>query len=496
MNLHHCLRSQSATAFLAAGLLVAGSGALLTRNGEADAARLGSAREFSEAFRNAARTIGPSVVSVVAIHEPRTAPADGRFQDGDLPAPFEDPFLRRFFGSIPFEQIPMPDPYSRGQGTGVIVGEDGTIVTNNHVVAGAERFEVTLSDGRKFTGRLAGTDPETDLAVLRVDAHDLPAAQLGDSTSLEPGDWVVAVGNPFGLDHTVTVGVVSAKERSGMGVATYEELIQTDAAINPGNSGGPLVDLDGKVVGINTAIRTRSGGSDGIGFAIPSSTVQTVLPGLVAEGRVDRGWLGVSIQSLTGELARSFGRDSREGALISEVLEDTPAERAGLQAGDIVIALDGTPVKTSAEFSRRVAALEPGSKVELETIRNHERRTVKVELARRPARGEDISESEGSMQPEPARWGLKLGNVPEELARRYELEGGALVASVVPASPAELAGLAPGDVILEIDGHAIDSAEDALDALRSVEHGNGARLRVRSHGGTRFLFMEPSPQSE
>ncbi len=480
-------------AFALAGLLAAGSGALLSKSGNAGASpEKGAALQLSNAFREVARTIGPSVVSIVAIRNPEAGAVTGPFQDEA--SPLEDPLFRRFFGEqfqYQFPQFPEDHPFLRGQGSGVIVGEDGTIVTNNHVVAGAERFEVILADGRKFPAELVGADPETDLALLQVDAKGLPAAQLGNSDALEPGDWVVAVGNPFGLDHTVTVGVVSAKERSGVGLATYENFIQTDAAINPGNSGGPLVDLDGRVVGINTAIRSHSGGSDGIGFAIPSSTLESVLPNLKDDGKVERGWLGVSIQNLTDELARSFGRDSRDGALISEVIAGTPAEEAGLAPGDIVVAIDGESVESSIEFRRRIAALEPGTRVSLDLIRGGERRDVDVELDRRPAQGEMIAHGEKPSLA-PTQWGIRFQEVPAELARRLDVEGGALVASVVPGSPADLGNLSRGDVILAIDDHVIAGPEEALASLRKADASEGVRMRVRSQNGTHYVFLRGS----
>jgi serine protease Do len=478
-----------------AAALASGAGFLLhekTTAGPAPAARDG-ARELSRAFRDVARHISPSVVGVLAIHESADSPARfhgaNPFQD-QLPEPF-----RRFFGEedgerhgIPGWGLRIPFPAPRGQGTGVIVDAGGIIATNNHVVDGAKRLEVTLQDGRKLAAEVIGTDPETDLALLRVEEKDLPAAKIGDSTLLEPGDWVVAVGNPFGLDHTVTVGVVSATGRSGIGVASYENFIQTDAAINPGNSGGPLVNLDGEVIGINTAIRTQNGGSDGISFAIPSSTLSKVLPDLVADGRVSRGWLGVSLQPLTPELAKSFGVGPNVGALVSEVLDDTPARKAGLRPGDIVTSIPGKTVGDSRALSEAVAALAPGTQAELTLLRKGEPMTVTVELAERPAR--DVLARRDVRRPrEAAAFGMELSDVPPGMARELQLSGGALVREVVPDSPADRAGLLPGDVILSVDEHEVDSAESADERLD--ESGSGARLLVRSRlGATRWVFLE------
>ena len=482
--------------------LATGAGFLLHESstaGPAQAAR-DSARDLSRAFRDVARQIGPSVVGVQALHEVvRTRNGDPRRIDPHQGLPEE---LRRYFGfgseDDPFRRLtPLPMPLPReGQGTGVIVDEDGIIATNNHVVAGATRVEVKLEDGRKLEAEVIGTDPETDLALLRVEAGDLPAAKLGDSSVLEPGDWVVAVGNPFGLDHTVTVGVVSAIGRSGLGIAnpSYEDFIQTDAAINPGNSGGPLVNLDGEVIGINTAIRSSNGGSDGISFAIPSATLKGVLPDLVADGRVSRGWLGVTLQTLTPDLARSFGAKSDGGALISQVLDDTPAKEAGLRPGDIVLSLDGKSLRSDRELSSGIAALDPGTTAHLIVLRDGEKNEIAVELGRRPpqdvlARHSAEGERYEDEQQLSGALGLSLAELPRSLARQQGLDGGVLIREVEPGSPAEEAGLSAGDVILSIGKHQLDSPAEGARLLREAE--SGVRLLVRTQdGSTRWVFLE------
>jgi serine protease Do len=450
------------------------------------------ARSLSTGFREVARRISPSVVGVVAIHEAREAPAG--FQQGGPDLFFRDPFHRFLAPQDPDGDddgygMPMPFPSPRGQGTGVIVDESGTIATNNHVVAGAERIQVKLQDGRTLSAELVGADPDTDLAILRVHADGLTAARLGDSDALEPGDWVMAVGNPFGLDHTVTVGVVSAKGRTGVGVATYEDFIQTDAAINPGNSGGPLVNLEGEVVGINTAIRTSNGGSDGISFAIPSSTLKSVMPELVSAGRVSRGWIGVAIQDVTPELAESFGTTAHEGALVSQVVEDSPAQRAGLRSGDIVLQVDDKRVKSASQLSTLVAGLEPGTDVELTVLRNGKHENIKLELAEREPDSGDRGRADEGAERTPARWGLRLGPVPEDLASALDVEHGALIRRVEPGSAAEDAGLSPGEVIVSVNDREVRDADDALDALRSVDHAKGVRLLVRSRAGSHWVYL-------
>ena len=478
----YALRSLPTLAAVAS--LATGAGFLLHPSGAANPEPLrDSTRELSRAFRDVARDISPSVVSVLAVHEApdssiRYRALDPREGLGEL---------RRFFGDDERFGQPLPFPTPPGQGTGVIVDADGILATNNHVVAGAQRIEVTLHDGRKLAAKVLGTDPETDLALLRVEAQGLPAAKLGDSTLLEPGDWVVAVGNPFGLDHTVTVGVVSAIGRSGLGIAnpSYEDFIQTDAAINPGNSGGPLLNLDGEVIGINTAIRSSNGGSDGISFAIPSATLKGVLPELVADGRVSRGWLGVMLQPLTDELARSFGAEKR-GTLISQVVDNTPASEAGLRSGDIVLSVAGKGAGSPRELSNAVAALDPGTRVELEVLREGEPMTVTVALGERPA--DALKQRPKERESERDGYGLRLTELPEALARAERLSG-ALVREVEPGSPAEKAGLRPGDVLLSVGSRELDSPEEGARLLR--ESDSGARLLVRAHdGSTRWVFLE------
>ena len=297
----------------------------------------------------------------------------------------DDPLFRRFFG-LPDRGRP-PGERSSGLGSGVIVSTDGYILTNNHVIENASSIEVALNDGRKFAARLVGRDPESDLAVLRAEHGNetLPLITFADDRRLHVGDVVLAIGNPFGVGQTVTMGIVSALDRRQLGLSTFERFIQTDAAINPGNSGGALVDRNGHLIGINTAIYSRTGGSLGIGFAIPASAAQSVLSQIVAHGEVTRGWLGVEIQALTPELALSFGHDEEHGALIAGVLRGSPAAESGLRLGDIVTAIDGTVVTTSNEFLERIAALAPGQRARLTLFRAGREMDVEITAGRRPA---------------------------------------------------------------------------------------------------------------
>jgi serine protease Do len=453
------------------------------------------ARSLSAAYRRVAREIDPAVVSIEAVRRSRAHPAVARggeslrLPDGRL-IPFEGELFGRFFGSQGFQL-----PEQRGQGTGVIVSQDGTIVTNAHVVAGADEFRVTLHDGRELPATLVGVDRETDVAALRVEAEGLRAARFGDSGALEPGDLVVAVGTPYGLAHSVTAGIVSAIGRHDVGVAVFEDLIQTDAAINPGNSGGPLLNLDGEVIGINTAIRTRSGGSDGISFAIPSRTVERVLAELKDGGRVERGWLGASIQDLDPDLARSFGFEGERGALVAGVLPESPAQRGGLRAGDIVTRVDRTPIASSKALRDTIASLRPGREVDLELWREGEARTLSIDLGTRPT--DEVAADAPSARDETFRWGLALEDLDAEQARALGAEGarGALIAQVEPASPAARAGLRPGQVITSVDGREVDSAEACARALRAASGDAPLRLHVRDGDAERFVLLRPQSTS-
>lgn len=449
---------------------------------------LEAARAMSLAFRQAAKTISPSVVGIIAQHRGQTIPMSSG-------AP--DDMFHRFLmpDGQDSQRMPRNHPDYVGQGSGVIVDAKGTIVTNSHVVKDSSEFEVTLGDGRKFPARLLGVDADTDLAALHIDASGLQAARFGSSDELEPGDWVLAVGNPFGLDHTVTAGIVSAKGRSEVGIATYEDFIQTDAPINPGNSGGPLVDLEGHVVGINTAIHSSSGGSDGIGFAIPSSTVQSVLRGLDANGHVERGWLGVALQPLTQDLASSFGIKDAHGALVARVLADGPAEKAGLVAGDIVRELDGKPIESSKVLRERVAQIAPGTRVELLVNRKGKDQTIKVELARR-AEKEDEAQAQPAQKPDDsAHWGLALLDLTSARAQQLNLPDtqGVLIAEVSPSSPAERAGLQPGERILAIGDTQVNDVDGCAKLLRDARR--NTRLLVRDERGDRYVVLQ-HPESE
>jgi len=324
-------------------------------------------------FAAVARRATPSVVNVFTTHRVKVAPFGGPFGPGD---PFD-----QFFGQM-FPQMPR-EMEQRSLGSGVIIDREGFVLTNHHVVANADEIQVKLSDTRSFPAELVGSDARTDVALVRIRGKDLPKAELGNSDELVVGDWVLAIGNPFGLEETVTAGIVSAKERV-IGAGPFDNFIQTDASINPGNSGGPLIDVDGKVVGLNSAIYSRSGGSVGIGFAIPINLAMQIAGELRANRRVVRGWLGVVMQDVTPELARSFELASDEGALVSDIYRSGPAHRAGMRRGDVIVAFNGNPVKSSRELSRWAAAVPVGGTVKLDVVREGARRTFEVTIAESP----------------------------------------------------------------------------------------------------------------
>jgi serine protease DegQ len=321
-------------------------------------------------YRDASRRAMPSVVNIFTTKESRQP--QNPFMD--------DPFFRKFFGDRFSEQ----EDKQFSLGSGVIVSPQGYILTNNHVIEAADEIEVALADGRKAVARLVGTDPETDLAVIKVDLKDLPAVTLGHIEQTQVGDVVLAIGNPFGVGQTVTMGIVSALGRNHLGINTFENFIQTDAAINPGNSGGALVDANGNLLGINTAIYSRSGGSLGIGFAIPVTTVKTVMESIISTGQVIRGWIGVEPQDITPELAESFGLMKKSGTIIAGVLKDGPADKAGMRPGDILLAVEGKPVADTADMLNLISQLKPGSKTKMTVMRKNQESMIDVIIGTRP----------------------------------------------------------------------------------------------------------------
>lgn len=365
-------------------------------------------------------------------------------------------------------------PRESGSGTGVIIDKTGYIVTNNHVVGDAKEVEVRLSTNKKYIGKVIGTDPDTDLAVIKIESgYNLPVVPMGDSSTVKVGQWVIAVGNPFGLDRTVTIGVVSAIGRENVNLSRYEDFIQTDASINPGNSGGPLFNIDGEAIGINTAIINYA---QGIGFAIPSNMVQNVVEQLIANGRVVRGWLGVGIQSLTPELALTFDVNEGQGVLINEVFEGDPAEKAGIKAGDIIVKLNGRVVDTPQTLSRLIAALAPGKDARLEVVRGGDVKKVTVKLGERT----DTAITASIPPRDESFMGFNVQDLTPELAERFKLkeEKGVLITQIKPGSIAETEGIKEGDLIREINRNPIDNSEDFKKAVEEIKEGDSVLIRV------------------
>ncbi len=427
-------------------------------------------RSMSDLFADIAERVGPSVVTITS-KTTVIAPAM--------------PFNPWGFGfGFPPGGGGTREYTREGLGSGVIIRSDGLIVTNNHVAGEADELQVILSSGDEVPAKLVGTDPRSDLALIQIEYDgELPAITMGNSDELRVGEWVIAVGSPFALSQTVTQGIVSYLGRDGVGLADYESYIQTDAAINPGNSGGALVNLYGELIGVNTAIASRSGGYQGIGFAIPVGTVRAVVEDLLEFGEVRRGWLGVSLQEVSPELAEQFGLEDRRGVLLADILPDSPAEEAGLQRGDVVVELDGSQFQSLPDFRNRIADTGPGTGVRLTIIRDGARRTVSVVLG---SREEDPQTLSQNLQGD---FGWQLSELTDDLAARLGAQGvtGVVVTGVAPGSRAALAGLQPGDLIVEVNRVSVESLLEISEQLdRTVGE---ALLLVWRGGRTIFLVI-------
>jgi serine protease Do len=443
---------------------------------------------LQDAFVQVAQSVKPAVVNIATTQRPR--PREGR-RPPQVPPQFRGPF-RDFFGEDFFERFfgEQPQRERRSLGSGVIVDKRGYILTNNHVIEQADEIEVRLSDKRKYTAQVVGRDPKTDLAVIRIDAPgDLPAAKLGDSAKIRIGEWAIAIGSPFGLDQTVTVGVISAVGRSDVGIATYEDFIQTDASINPGNSGGPLLNLNGEVIGINTAIVATG---QGIGFAIPINMAREIKDRLIAQGKVVRAWLGVGIQELTEDLAAQFGVKPEEGVLVGSVMKDSPAERGGLKPGDIIQEFNGIKIGSVHQLQREVAQSPVGSQARLQILRERQPAQLTVVLGEQPT--EVAAAPPGSAPLELAeRFGLMVQDLTPELRNQLQLGAvdGVMVSSVDEAGPAARGGIRPGDVITEANREPVKSTRDFLRILGQMRPGQNLLLLVRRDGTSRFVVLPP-----
>jgi serine protease Do len=440
---------------------------------------------LSAAFREAAKRVKPAVVAVTT-SQTVTAPASPFGDSGD-------DFLRRFFGQEPGGRQSGKGPTRKfqrqGLGSGIIVDPDGYILTNNHVVEEAQEISVHLADGREFKAKVVGADPPTDIAVIKIKADNLPVAQLGDSEKAEVGDWVIAIGAPFNLEATVTAGIISATGRSNVGIAEYEQFLQTDAAINPGNSGGPLINMRGQVIGVNTAIASRSGGNAGVGFAVPSNLAREVMKRIRETGHVTRGWLGVGIQRLTPELADSMKLKVDQGALISQVMAGGPAEKAGIKAGDVILEFAGKPVKTPSELQNTVAWAAPGTKADLLILRGGKRQTLRVTVEKRPQQPESPAEAEPGAPANFKDLGIEVGNITADATRQfgYKPGQGALITDVEAGGLGATAGLRPGMLILQIAGQKVGGVAEFREAVGKADLAKGIPMLVRA--GDRQMFV-------
>jgi serine protease Do len=440
-----------------------------------------SAAELGRGFAAVARQVEGAVVNVNTEQVVHTAgaPLGGAPRDffgSDMP-----------FGSF-FRQIPR-DLKQKSLGSGFVIEQDGYILTNDHVVENASKVKVKLSDGRIADASVVGTDPQTDIAVLKIRDSNLPVLRLAKSDQVQVGDWVLAIGSPFGLEKTITAGIISAKGRV-IGAGPFDNFLQTDAAINPGNSGGPLVNLGGEVVGINTMIASQDGGFQGVGFAIPSSMAEDVYHQITRSGKVTRGWLGIHGQEVTPEIAKSFNLGGRKGVLVADVDPGGPAAKGGLQSGDIILEFSGQEIHNMHELSLLVAALKAGSPSRIKTLHNDQILSLNVNVGERPS---DISESfRSSRSGESGALGITVEGITSDTQRQLNLtsSSGALITDVRPGSSADEGGVRPGDVVHEVNHDPVKRAGDLIAATRSLKSGSTILLKIERQGHTLFLAFE------
>jgi len=449
-----------------------------------------AAKELSQAFSAAAKGAMPAVVSIKVEKSVEVGAAmGGPSQFNDPFGQFGDDFLQRFFGGrLPQRQAPRKY-HQEGLGSGFIISEDGYILTNNHVVGDVDKITVGLKDGRTFTdAKLIGTDPESEVALIKIEGHGFPVLPTGDSGKANIGDWVIAIGNPFGLNETVTVGVISAVGRSNVHIAAYEDFIQTDAAINPGNSGGPLINLDGQVVGINTAILSESGGYMGIGFAIPINMARTIAEQLRTGGKVSRGYLGLYAQDVTSEMVEPLGLKEPAGVVIAQVEENSPAEKAGLKVQDVILAINGKKITSYDVFRNEVAMLKPGSRIELRVLREGKSLELTATLGERPATA--VNKGPSAQVPEQAL-GLTVQNLTKDLADQsgYRLGEGVIVSDVTPDSPAARKGIQQGDLIVSVNRRNVTSVREFTAAVQQSRKNGKAILLVKRGDVSQFVVV-------
>jgi len=444
----------------------------------------------SKAFSSVVKKAGPAVVHI-AVEKTTTGKNEGQ-GPSDL---FNDPFFERFFG--PQFKHPRNAPRQeqrafkqQAAGSGFIITNDGFILTNNHMIEGADKITVRLADRREFQAKVVGTDPQSDVALVKIDGKDLPVLPLGNSDALEVGEWVIAIGSPFELNQTVTVGIVSAKGRNRMGITDYENFIQTDAAINPGNSGGPLLNIHGEAIGINTAIFSRSGGYMGIGFAIPINMAKNIEQQLRKNGKVARGWLGILIQDVNEDLAKSFGRKVSGGALISEVTDNSPARKSGLLQGDIVTMINGTPVNDVADLRNTIAMTPPNTELTLRILRDGKEKDMVVTVGEQPADMKSIAKKMTATSL--SEMGLTLQDLTSEVAEQfgYSKDQGVLIADVEPDSPAAQVGLQAGQLVEEVNRVRVHNLKELQQALKKSNNPKQVLLRVRAGENSQYVVLQ------
>jgi serine protease Do len=470
------------TAGLVAGLAVSSSFDLCRKSYAGDVQiseeSLDILLKTNRAMAEVVAAVKPAVVNISSVKTVKVAERQSPFS--------QDPFFKRFFGDE-FRNSEKPKEQKRsGLGSGVIVDAKGYILTNNHVIKGADEIKVTLSDKREFKGKVIGTDQKTDLAVIKIDSDKLPVLRLGDSDGLKTGETVLAVGNPFGLSQTVTTGIVSATGRANVGIADYEDFIQTDAAINPGNSGGALVNIRGELIGINTAIFSTSGGYQGIGFAIPSTMAKAVMESLISNGKVVRGWLGVSIQPLTADLVKQFNLADDSGVLIGDVVEDGPADKAGIQRGDVIVEFNGLAVKEVRQLRNIVADSTPGKAIPVKLIREGKTKSIEVKIAEMPS--EVLAQSQSV---ENQLKGVSVQSLTPQLKDSLNVPkriGGVVVTDIDEDSPAEGA-LIKNDIIIEVNRKQIGSVKDYEEAVSGIRQDENILLLVFRKGSTLYVTL-------
>lgn len=432
----------------------------------------------SQAMSEVTAAIKPAVVNISSTHTVQTEAIQSPF--------FNDPFFRRFFGEE-FGNPGKPRKHKQvSLGSGVIVDKEGYILTNNHVIKDADEINVKLSDKREFKGKVIGADPKTDIAVVKIDSDHLPVVKLGDSDKLKAGETVIAIGNPFGLNQTVTSGIVSATGRANVGVADYEDFIQTDAAINPGNSGGALINVRGELVGINTAIFSTSGGYQGVGFAIPSNMAKAVMGNLINKGKVVRGWLGVSVQPLTSDLAKQFKLKDEKGALIGDVIENSPAEKAGIKRGDVIVGFNGKEIDEPSALRNMVAGTLPDSEATLKVLRDGKSLDLKVTIGELPAEAQMVPVKYDNILK-----GVHIQDISPEARNAHNIPkrvSGVIITEIDAGSPSD-GILAKDDVIMEVNKKKVNSAHDYEETASGIKPTDEVLLLIYRSGSTIYITL-------